>query len=70
MREISVLIVVLLFILAGGASLSIWGEAASCHSRADKMQVLSEYGPMQGCMVYVAGRWIEIDHVKVIWYHQ
>lgn len=45
---------------------SIWLESAKCSSQADLMALEHSYGPIQGCMVKVNGRWLPLKAIREV----
>jgi hypothetical protein len=48
------------------ALVTIWFASAQCSSKATLMQVEHSYGPLQGCMVKVNGRWLPLQAVREV----
>lgn len=50
--------------LVFGGALAL--DYASCRSKSTAMNVEHSYGPLQGCMVRVNGRWLPIESVREV----
>lgn len=50
----------------GLMGLAIAGENYKCSSRAELMQLEKSYGPLQGCMVKVRGKWLPLSAIREV----
>lgn len=51
-------------ILALSIAAGIWLSSASCYAKWEKAGYETSYGPMQGCMVRVGGKWIPVETIR------
>jgi hypothetical protein len=44
----------------------IIGDTYSCHSKWDRTAQAVEYGPVQGCMIKINGRWVPAENYREV----
>lgn len=52
--------------LFGIIVLGALADSYSCSSRAERMGFPSSYGPFEGCLIRVEGKWIPYDSYRTI----
>jgi hypothetical protein len=53
-------------LVVAGIGGSMIADSYTCGRRADMMNLRSDWGPLQGCMVYTGDRYAPIEYVRII----